>query len=458
MNGGFMTSISVPKLDRFYEKALLIVLGLFFFCSLESITEISATSAAKFFTLGRYISYLLLAALGFLNLCNRQISSPIRMLRLFFQALADHLFFVFFGFCTVIISIQASVIEPIIIALVLLACWKTDPKKIMKVILYVDVFFFVMTIALAYAGLIPNEPYERLGQVRKALGFVYPLELQSFLFFIVLSFFYVYEKYANWIVIALIAAIDIFFYMQTKARFSAFLILVTCILFFGYRYLVPFFMKRRKLREEKNREKASKKAATAIEKAADVTSPVKKSFKINWGWVFVIVFLAVLAFFYYLIATHTFWSVRLKFISNFLDKIFNNRMILGRGAYVDYDFRTFGQTIEWIGLGGVHGDYLTDIVGKSYNYVDVSYYKNLFDYGFMWMIYLLSFYLITWLKAYNKKNWGLCIIIMMILAEGFFEPRLSQIAINPFLILGAQLLMYGNAFYWKYMNRIRFYA
>lgn len=410
-----------------YEKMLSLVLALFFFCSLEPITLLSDLGVSRFFVLGRYISYVCLFALGLWNCLGREKRSIRASVEYLFSFLRDHVLFLFVGICALFVCIQASVIEPLIILVVITACWKCPFPYILRTVFITDVIFFLMIIGLEKTGFLQNLVFVRDGDVRQSLGFIYPLELQTFLFFMSLSWFCLRNNRYSWISVVVIAVINFWFYRMTKARFSTMLILLSCIFFLIYRYrakLKIIIFRRKPIRKEKR---------------------MKREQMMSWihthfAWIMLFTWLAMVTILYLAITEQFLYSFRMRPIYRVLDRIFNNRLVLGRGAYWDYGFHAFGRTIEWIGLGGVKGETAVAAVGKLYNYVDVSYYKNLFDYGYVWMFFVLFFYGWAWVKAWFRKDYVLYISILVILLGGVFEPRLVQISMNPFLLLAGPLL------------------
>ncbi len=113
-----------------------------------------------------------------------------------------------------------------------------------------------------------------------------------------------------------------------------------------------------------------------------------------------------------------------------LNSLLSGRLRLGRQAVGDYGITLFGRPIEWIGFA------LGTAPDKAYNYVDCSYLQVMLEYGIVFLILIILLYSLAVRKAITGKRYYLCWIILFILIFSVTEPRLADLAFNPFVLAG----------------------
>ena len=145
--------------------------------------------------------------------------------------------------------------------------------------------------------------------------------------------------------------------------------------------------------------------------------------KTKWLWVAVPTIIASIA-----IAIHAFYSPE-SIIWQKLNDILSGRLQLGKDAIADFGFTLFGQYIEWKGFSIGH------LSGEGYNYVDCSYLQLILEYGSIFLILILILYSFVIYKCIKKKNYYLLWSIVFVLVLSITEPRLMNLAFNPFPVI-----------------------
>ena len=113
-----------------------------------------------------------------------------------------------------------------------------------------------------------------------------------------------------------------------------------------------------------------------------------------------------------------------------VNSLLSGRLRLGYQAIADYGVTLFGHPIEWIGFA------LGTAPDKAYNYVDCSYLQVMLEYGVVFLILIVLLYSLAIRKAIAKKRYDLCWILLFILIFSITEPRLADLAFNPFVLAG----------------------
>lgn len=117
-----------------------------------------------------------------------------------------------------------------------------------------------------------------------------------------------------------------------------------------------------------------------------------------------------------------------------LNVILNYRIGFASKAINEYGIPLLGQKIKMLGAG-----WGTD-VSQSYFYIDNGYYYMAIVFGIFISIIVISGFT---LSAYKTKNTKIHIIIIMLAINGLIEPRFINYLYNPFLML------IGSAFFTK---------
>ena len=112
----------------------------------------------------------------------------------------------------------------------------------------------------------------------------------------------------------------------------------------------------------------------------------------------------------------------------------NGRLRLGHEGLDKYGITLFGQPIKWVGNGLqvlLHG------YTGEYNYVDSSYLQILYQYGCLFLILVLFAFSAMIYMSVKMEKYYLTWILLIIVLYCITEPRLINLAYNPFILLCA---------------------
>ena len=120
-----------------------------------------------------------------------------------------------------------------------------------------------------------------------------------------------------------------------------------------------------------------------------------------------------------------------------INQILSNRIKYSSEAIVKYGLEPFGEDIEWYGWGKYGYSKDVDYKNFKYNFVDSSYSRILFDYGYIAAAIIICLYTILLYDLYKKKKYNYIFIITIILLWSFLDPIIFNIGQNPFILLFA---------------------
>lgn len=278
-------------------------------------------------------------------------------------------------------------------SLVFLAANNISSKKMMEITLIIQSSILIVTVLLSQIGVIRDYLFirsESLGIYRHSLGFSWTTSAPILFFYCTLIYFYLKKDKIKIIIYILLECVDIWLYLKTNSR-MAFLLSTLTILFML----------------------------------------IQKINKKRWKWISKIdkIFLC-LPTFSCLISLYLFGFFNEK--NSFwirLNNVLSGRLSLGSSAIKTYGFSLFGQNIEWIGYS------INKLDSIGYNYVDNSYLQLGLTYGVFLLCIVLIIYSLVMYKAIKIKDYYLACIVAIILIFSITEPRLMNLAFNPFPLL-----------------------
>lgn len=283
-------------------------------------------------------------------------------------------------------------------ALLILGVGKIDKKKLLRIFLCVTISLSIITIFMCLTGKIDNVityRYEESTHGRMALGFSYATNLSAQLLGIVAVWAYLRNETMTWyeIGIALIATAVCF--ILTEARISCFCI--ACIIVFVAIYKIN---SRRIVAIMKN---------DLIKKVMISSSLLLALASIILGCI-------------YEFDSET-WAK--------LDSASSHRLYMNATAFDRYDMTLWGQKISNIGeiYGGQHA-ISTNYFVLNTAYIDVLFQMGVFGFAATLLVLILVCY-----KEYKKQKYINVWILVVLNVFFFFEHRIFEIVMNPFLVL-----------------------
>lgn len=278
--------------------------------------------------------------------------------------------------------------------LLVIAAYKMDFKKILKVYLCVSSIMVVILTISAVTGVIPNIVNHQHGATRYALGSVWCTDYAARIFFLLLIFLYLYSakmKFYHWIgVLAVVLAV----FLATFGKLDFGCMILAIAVFFLHESMEK--------KEPENRFKVF--WHSMWEKLAPVLTPAAA------------VIMTLLSLLY---------SSDNKLLSK-LNDILSGRLQLGNKAFSNIGVTIFGQDIEWVGMGYV----VDDSIPKGYNFVDCSYLNILFALGLIVAIGMVA--LLSYMAYKNRKDTRFVLVIALISLNCMIAHHLIEVAYNPF--------------------------
>lgn len=250
------------------------------------------------------------------------------------------------------------------------------------------------TIFLFYVGVLPDYIFIEGDRVRHSFGFTWTTTPTILFFFITLGYFFLRKGKMLMVEYLILFAGNTFFFLQTKTRVTY--ALACMVIFFFY-----FFSN---------------------------TNFLKKVF-IKFKKCYAYIPLGVTSFSIWLHCSYDATNVKWIKLNSFL----NNRLSLGYDAYQKYGVTLFGQPIKWIG-NSYHG------LQGTYNYVDCSYMQILLEQGVVFLLLVILIYTYLIWKSIKDENYYLCIVLLVIIVFSITEPRLFNVAFNPFPLCAGSFL------------------
>lgn len=370
-----MNKININKNEYFFLIGWL----LFDVTNLFDLTTLFSTSGQLTFILKlvRYVGYLIFA----INILFQVINQK--------KVFCLLIFFVI----SLITMFNSSTTTMFLYALIFFAANKVNSKKIMKLTLITHICIVFSTVILSQIGVLQDYLFvrnEELSIYRHSLGFTWTTTAPILFFYTTLIYFYLKKEKIDLLLCFFFEIIAIWFYVKTNTRMVFFLESIT----------ITFMIIQR---INKSRWK--------------FFSKLKKIY---------IYFPSIIC----LIIIFIFKCFNEK--SNLwlrINNLFSDRLALGANAISKYGFTFLGQKIEWIGYN------INNLSPVGYNYVDCSYLQLCLNYGFLFLIAVIFIYSIILFKAIYCRDFYLITIILIILLFSITEPRLMNLAFNPFPLL-----------------------
>ena len=264
-----------------------------------------------------------------------------------------------------------------------------SPKKIMKFSAIMIAITLIFLTISSWLRVIPNLIFYRDNIIRQSWGTIYPLILAGYIFYANAAWISSKQndkkKYMGEVLLILISAVLVF--RVTGARNDTFAI----ILLLGS-YLINMISDRYN--------------------KAILTSGIVIIFAI----LFLSIFITQLLPYY----SNSF---------NWVNNLFNHRLVLQYTLFEYYAPKLFGQYIPQVGAGGS-----TNNAGY-YFYIDNSYTRLLFMYGIVFTIFILIMLLNYLRNLMEIKAYSLVYILLIVIASGIAEDAFVNPVINVFLYL-----------------------
>ena len=291
----------------------------------------------------------------------------------------------------------------LILLFVLYSSQSINIKALFKKLFKIFFILFFTIVLLSLFKIIPNWQFRRGPLIRYSLGFIYPTDMMSFYLLIVLLYCAVRNNKYNKLDIAIFGVFNIFLYVLSNARMSFLLINIVLL------YMFLNTNKKNKLR-------------------IDDFFGNKIIRRIIIGLPFFLYILNIMLCFGYVNGNDIAYKV---------NQLLSNRIKYSTEATKKYSMDPFGEEIEWYGWGKYGYSKEIDYDNFEYNYVDSSYSRIIFDYGYIPGVIIICLYSLLLYNLYKKKKYNYVFIITIVLLWSFVEPIIFNVGRNSFILLFA---------------------
>lgn len=286
----------------------------------------------------------------------------------------------------------------------------------LRIALAVQSALMIFVVGSSMTGIIPDLLIKRQETpIRHSLGFTYPSVCTAYFFFLLLLYLWTYSEKICKRDLLWIEIINCLIYLLTDTRIIFLLgtVLLAAAYFFCCRGADITWTRRR------NKQRRAKGSSYRI-------------YTILYDY-----FVVFLFFLYALMCMLDQASGG----NSILDRILSGRLGLTVAAVKNYGIHLVADKIAWIGFGGTEN---TDALLAAYNFVDCSYAYILLSYGVL--IFLIVMIYLVLIQKYIRKKEGVwkSLLLIFIWSYCLLEPRLLEIQVNGFLLLGAPALHMGS--------------
>ncbi len=296
--------------------------------------------------------------------------------------------------------------------LMLCALRSIDIKRVAKWCFFIMGSLFFAVVVLALVGIIPDWTFAREEVIRHSLGFTYPTDAFAVYLVVVILGVVAFGTKTPYIVILVAEAVNYGLYWYTDGRLS--FILVTVLLL-----------------------------AVAVLKLlySKVNSFECFVNKILTNKAVGIVLLCVP--FLFLIGSVV---LVLMYKNNVgiavtINQILSDRLIHSSKAMSNYPLLPFGTFVEWKGFGGIgYAEAVPEDFVNTYNFVDISYIRGLFDFGIIPTVAIVTGYGLAIKKFAQKKELILVVALLATVLWCFVEPFIFTIGKNVMVVCLAQFM------------------
>lgn len=367
-----------PQNDLFYVTYSIYLVLLF-----VNQTELVITlpvSVQQILRIIRYVCYILFAIKIITTYCYKRK----------FLVLGTAIF-VATLFCT----ISSNQMNVLILAIICIASCGCDYKKVIKITTIVFAVGLFLTIILCYVGVMNNQLLS-LTRERYNLGFNWVTLPQIYFLFITIGYYNIRQDKISIVEMIVLEIINLWIYEQTDTRLA--FVLTTCVILF-----------------------------IAMEKYFFANKWPFLS-KVNIRLCVIPLLICAIVFFvqFQYAPGNATW--------NTINNMLSGRLQLAYDNFSKLPITLFGQDIDWQGFSLAEG-VMSGSGLYSYNNVDCSYFRILFDYGVAGLLITIYIYTKGIRKAVLLNDYYLVFSYLVILLFSITEQWMVELSFNPFVLV-----------------------
>lgn len=305
-------------------------------------------------------------------------------------------------FITFIVSRTSGSHGLIPTVLLVLGCSEVSFKRIIKGYLIIVVSVLVIAYLSTLVGLTTNLAFSDSGNMRYAMGTIYPTDFAAHIFYLLCVYIYLKSEKINLLDLGLI--VIAFLGVSVLTSTQADMIGIGMLFFLTILYAFQNKIKRGKY-------------------FGRVYNRITKS----------LFFLPAIIFFVTCTITFTF-NYQNKFFVELNDTL-TNRLALGNHAYLVNGLKMFGQYIIQSGWGGTRSGMFNDAIGNlTYFFIDSSYIGMILCYGVIFTVMTLGAISVNLYLRIQAKDILYVFIWLSILVVSVVDQHLLEVQYNVFLL------------------------
>lgn len=320
------------------------------------------------------------------------------------------------GTLAVIVSIRTGDRTTLFVTAFLFAAKRSYLQHTLRIAFVMQSALLLFVIISSKMGIIPDLLIKRDAiPIRHSLGFTYPSVCTGYFFFLLVLYLWLYGESVRTRDLLWMEIINCLLYLLTDTRII--FLLGTALLAAAYCFCC------------RGADLTCTKWLYRKRKTGGISYRI---YTILYDYVVVILF-----FFYALMCMLD----QVSGGNSILDRILSGRLGLTVTAVRNYGIHLIADKIVWVGFGGTEN---TDALLEAYNFVDCSYAYILISYGIL--IFLAVMIYLVCMQKYIRKRESVWKSLLMVFIWSYclLEPRLLEIQVNCFLLLGAPVLRMGK--------------
>lgn len=303
-----------------------------------------------------------------------------------FWTLKDVLISLLFFSIGILVRLKTSYSEPFFWALLVLGARNIEFKKILKVYICEVSLIVIIVFISSMLGVIENLQYVSPRGIRNSFGINYPCDFAAYIFFILLSIFYLMKDKIAWWGYLFGLLIAYVLYKFTYARLDCSCIIILSLAFMFIKFLSPKLEGKLKV-------------------------------------VRIILCLTIVIMFVLSILLSYYYNPTIAWMQK-LNNIFSTRLALGKEAFSRLKVNFFGQFFLMVGNGG------STEPRANYFFLDNSFIYILFRYGIVFELLIVSSFVVS---SYKRRYDLFFIVAIAIIAiNATTEEHLAFFQYNMF--------------------------
>lgn len=297
-------------------------------------------------------------------------------------------------FLSIIVTITSGNKDIFFLILLIVGAKDVSFERIVKLFFVLGTIMLTFTVISSLFGVIKNLMFFRGASRRYSLGMIYPTNLAAMIFYLMVGYCYLKEKFLSVLDYLTMFIILVITFLLTATRLNALIMLFLLIIMVIY-------------------QRFTSDKSTKFERLL-----------IKYSWLGMPVAFVIIG-----------WLTSIYDPENRLTSLINHvlsgRLDLGHFALNSHNITMFGQFIPQNGWGGLSG--ANPSKDFSYFFIDSSFLRLLLMYGIIFTIVVVLGFVIITKKLLRNQNVLIPLLLLVVAVSSMFDANLLEISVNPFL-------------------------